>query len=97
MTFSLPDQPQDIATYLRELESTCPNVTPKVVKSALITAAKEIEDWRELALTHARTLEEAATLRVGAMDTNSKADEVSRQVRSALAQTASTLRARLAR
>jgi hypothetical protein len=97
MTFELPQEPADIATNLRELESTAPNVTPKVIRAALIQAAKEIEDWRALALTHARTLEEAAALRVGMMDSLSKADEVSRQVKLAMTQTAQSLRHRLAR
>lgn len=97
MAFALPDTPADLATSLRELESTAPNVTPKVIRAALIQAAQEIEDWRAMALTHARTLEEATRLRIGMMDSQSKADEVSRQIQLALRQTAQALRHRLAR
>ncbi len=97
MNFAMVEKPADLASYLRALEQNAAKTTAKEIRAVLIEAAKEIEDWRDAALSHARTLEEAARLKIGQVDSQSKADEVSRQVRNALLQTASDLRARLAR
>lgn len=95
MTFELPAAPTDLATELRELEQNAPNVTPKAVRAALVKAAAEIEQWRSTALRCAEQLEEAGRLRTGQMDSQSRLDEVDRQVKFSLRQVAERLRAKL--
>ena len=95
MTFELPSTPTDLATELRDLEQNAPNVTPKLIRAALVKAAAEIEGWRFIATRGAEQLEEASALRVGQMDSSSRADEVNRQVRMTLRQVAENLRSKL--
>jgi hypothetical protein len=84
MTFELPPQPTDTASFLRELEQTCAKTTPKEVRAALITAAQELERWQKLGEDAARQLEEAANIRIGQMDSHARVDEIQRGVKRTL-------------
>lgn len=95
MSFVLPADVLDTPTKLRDLEQNCARTTPKDVREALVTAAKEIESWRNTAVDCIRMLEEANELRIGQMDSHSKAEETSRQVRRAMSDSAMKLRALL--
>lgn len=97
MTFMVPnheytDQPVNTAAMLRDLEQNCPKTTPLNVKAALITAAKEIERWQKLGEDAARQLEEAATVRIGQMDSHSRVDEIQRGVKSTMLELARAFR-----
>lgn len=93
MGFALPADPAlDTASLLRELEASAPNPTPKSIRAAMIQAASELEDHKKLFQDAAQELELAASLRVGQMDSQSRADEVARQVRMTLTQLARRMR-----
>lgn len=93
MGFALPvDTPADTAALLRELEACAPNPTPKNIRAVMIQAATELENHKRLFQDAAQELELAASLRVGQMDSQSRADEVSRQVRMTLQQVAARMR-----
>lgn len=81
MAFVLPAESTDTATLLRELEQSAPNPVPKTIRAAMIQAAKELEDWRQLAEDTARQLEEAANVRISQMDSHSRVDEIQRGVK----------------
>lgn len=89
MTFEFPEHCDDTAAALRACESQA----PKQMKELVIRAANELEDFHRVSADAARELDEAASLRIGQMDSQSRADEVSRQVRTTLASVASRLRA----
>lgn len=93
--FALPADRTDTATLLRELELSAPNPTPKNIRAAMIQAAKELEDWRSLAQDCVRMLEEAQALRAGQMASQSRHDEVERQIKRAMSDTAVRLRGAL--
>lgn len=88
MTFALPDSPTDTASALRELEAQA----PKHIKALMIQAAKELEDWHHKAANAVMVLDEANRLRVGQMDSESKAIEINRQVKLAISNVADMLR-----
>jgi hypothetical protein len=98
MTFALADPmtPPDLVDHLRELEQTAKRADLAEVRGALIAAAVEIEHWRAIATSAAEQLEEAARLRIGTMDSQSRVDDVTRQVKSTLTQVAHELRLKLA-
>lgn len=89
MKFELAEQHTDLPTTLRELEPQA----PKQIKPALIEAAQELERWRNIARECADQLEEAARLKSGLMDSESRQIEVQRQIRMTLEQVAARLRA----
>jgi hypothetical protein len=93
--FALPEDRTDTATMLRDLEQSCPRTTPTNVKAALVTAAKELEDWKSTAEDCVKMLEEAHALRVGQMDSHSRVDEIARQIKRAMSDAALKLRARM--
>lgn len=93
--FALPADRTDTATMLRELEQNCPRTTPTNVKAALITAAKELDDWKRAAEDCVKMLEEASALRAGQMDSHSRMDEIARQIKRAMSDAAVKLRERL--
>ena len=95
MTFDLPPVPTDLATNLRDLEQNAPNVTPKVIRAALVDAAKALEAWKAVAESSVAELEEASKLRSGQVDSQSKVDEVQKRVRQALDNVARNLKAKL--
>lgn len=93
MGFALPaDTPADTATLLRELEACAPNPTPKNIRAVMIQAATELEAHQRLFEDAARELDEAAALRVGQMDSQSRADEMARQVRMTMVDLARRMR-----
>lgn len=88
MHFSPPENTADLAQSLRDAEAQA----PKLIKPLLIQAAQFIEDVQRLAPELAQTLDSAASLRAGQMDSQSRADDVANQVRIALMSTAARLR-----
>ena len=92
MAFVL-DEPTDTASVLRALEENAPNITPKNIRAALLKAAAELEALKTCAGECAEALELAATLKAGQMDSQSRHDEVAKQVRLTLVDVAAKLRA----
>lgn len=92
MNFAMPVLPADTAALLRELEQNAPRQTSREIRTVMIQAAKELEDWNALAVDSIRRLEEAMALRVGQMDSHSRADEVQRQVRLTMSDLAARLK-----
>lgn len=87
MTFEFPEDAPDVVEALRSAEPQA----PKQIKPILLQAANELCDFRRVAADAVRELTEAASLRVGMMDSQSRADEIVRQVRSAMTGVASRL------
>jgi hypothetical protein len=92
MTFEVPPEPTDTASFLRDLEQNCAKTTPKEVRAALITAAQELEQWKKRGHDAARQLEEAANIRIGQMDSHARVDEIQRGVRSTMLELARAFR-----
>lgn len=88
MKFEAPVTVLDTAAALREQEPTA----PKALRALMIQAADELDDCHRLMADAGVELELAASLRVGAMDSESKAMEVSKQVRLTLTAVAARLR-----
>lgn len=88
MKFKLPDDSVDTAATLRELEENA----PPPIRSVLIKAAQELEYAKKIAIEMVAVLDEAASLRIGQMDSQSRADEVLRQIHHALQHVAAQLR-----
>lgn len=88
MHFSPPDDSTDLAQALRDAEPQA----PKHIKPLLIQAAQFIEHIKRAAPELAQSLDIAASLRVGQMDSQSRADDVANQVRITLMSTAARLR-----
>lgn len=91
MTFELPEDAADIVEALRAVEPQA----PKQIKPLLLQAANELHAWHRLAEAAIAELNEASALRVGQMDSQSRADEVVRQVRAALLGVAARLQNQL--
>lgn len=89
MGFALPvDDVADTAQSLRDLEPQA----PKALKAVLIQAANELDDLKRLVRDGAQQLELAASLKVGQMDSQSRADEVATQIRMTMVQLAAQMR-----
>jgi hypothetical protein len=91
MTFAFPENEKDTAAALRAAEPQA----PKHIKALLIQAANELEDFERVATDAVRELTEAADLRIGMMDSQSRADDVTKQIRTTLTSIASRFRALL--
>lgn len=89
MTFQLPDKYENTAAALRELEPQA----PKQIKALMLQAAAKLDAYRELCQVGAKDLEHAASLRIGMMDSQSRADEISRNVRTTMSELARKMRA----
>ncbi len=89
LAFALPDDTQDLAQALEDAEAQA----PKLVKPLLMQAARELRALKECAGVSAEALELAATLKAGQMDSQSRHDEIARQVRLTLVDVAAKLRA----
>lgn len=90
MTFELPAH-LTTSAELRDLEQNAPNVTPKSIRAALVSAAKLIEDHEKRRSDAVRILEEALRMKVGQMDSQSRAIEVERSIKSAMLQAVARL------
>lgn len=88
MGFALPADVTDLTVELRNAEAQA----PKHIKHLLVQAAQELESLRKLMRDGAEQLELAASLRVGQMDSQSRADEVARQVRLTMQDLAARMR-----
>jgi hypothetical protein len=88
MHFVPPADSADLAQSLRDAEPQA----PKHLKPLLIQAAQFIEHIKRVAPELAQSLDLAASLRCGQMDSQSRADDVANQVRIALTSTAARLR-----
>lgn len=91
MTFQLPEDSANLVDDLRAAEPQA----PKQVKALLLQAANELHAWHRLAEAAILELKEADALRVGQMDSQSRADEVVRQVRATLQGVAARLQIQL--
>lgn len=80
MTFKFDEPIADIAVTLRELEPQA----PKHIKAVMLQASAKLDAYQELCRAGARDLEHAASLRIGMMDSQSRADEISRTVRNTM-------------
>lgn len=88
MGFELPAVIVDIPTALREAETDA----PAKLKPLLIQAAQEMELNARNAASAVAVLDEAMALRIGVMDSQSRADEVSSAMRRAMESAADKLR-----
>lgn len=99
MSFSLPEKQYTdepiTPEHLRALEQEAPRPTSKEIREALLAAAKELEAWKALAGDCVKQLEEAQALRVGQMDSHSRVDEIARQIKRTMSDTAVRLRQKL--
>lgn len=86
------EAPDNLAGTLRDLEQDAPAPTSKAIRAALIQAATRIESYKREAEFAIHVLEEAAALRVGQMDSASRADEVSRNAQHAMRSVAERLK-----
>ena len=91
MTFDLPTVVSTSAE-LRDLEQNAPNVTPKGIRAALVSAAKLIEGHEHKAVDAVRILEEALRLRISVMDSPSRVSEVENSIKSAMVQAVERLK-----
>lgn len=89
MTFEFPEPSKDTGAALR---AAAPQA-PKQMKALLIRAANELEDFERVATDAVRELTEAAALKIGMMDSQSRADDVTRQIRTTLTSIAGRFRA----
>ena len=91
MTFELPTT-GSTAAELRDLEQNAPNVTPKGVRAALVSAAKQLEAHEHRSIDAIRILEEALRLRISVMDSPSRVSEVESAIKNAMVQAAERLK-----
>ncbi len=89
MQFALPEDVQNTADSLRVLEPQA----PKSLKATMLQAANELDAFRRCMEESAQALELAATLKAGFMDSDSKHQEIAREIRLTLTQVAARLRA----
>ena len=92
MGFALPAEKFSLSESLRDLEQNAPNVTPKAVRAALVDAASALEQHEQRRDDAIRYLEEALALKASAMDSQSRALEIDRQVKNAMRDAVSRLR-----
>lgn len=84
MVFKLPDTVPDIAATLRDYEMQTNLKLPIGVRQAMIAAADRLDDQRTLLEDIVTELDAAAALKVGFMDSQSRADEVARNIKATL-------------
>lgn len=89
MKFEVPVTVANTADALRDSEATA----PKHLKALLIQAANELEDYRKLIDDAGLELELAGSLRIGAMDSESRAMDVAKQVSLTVKSVAERMRA----
>lgn len=80
------------ADQLRQIHEGAPKTTPSTVREAISSAADELDRWHHFAANAAMTLEHAANLRIGQMDSHSRVDDVHAQIRNALVSVAQQCR-----
>lgn len=88
MAFQLPEDLTDAASQLRSFEPQA----PKHMKAALLSSAAQLEANTRLMAQCAEDLETVSRLRIGAMDSQSRADEVAQAVRNVILDVAARLR-----
>ena len=88
MTAEIERTPEDLIGALTDVAQT----GPKQVRALARAAAQELSDLYNVIENAAATLEHAASLRSGQMDSQSRVDEVQKQVRLTLNNTAQALR-----
>lgn len=88
VTFAFEEQPLSLAASLRAAEPQA----PKQMKTLLIQAAEHIDHLSPVLREVVASLDEAAQLRVGAMDSDSRAQEISTSQTQAIRQAADRLR-----
>lgn len=89
MNFQLPDDIADLSSQLRAAEPQA----PKQFKSLLTAAAERLDHFQAVAKDSIAALDEAAQLRVGQMDSDSRALDIQRQGLMAMKAVADRLRA----
>lgn len=94
MTFESPIIGPVTSAELRDIEQAAPKTTPQAIRSAMVRAAGEIEEWERRATDAVKLLEEAQALRIGQMDSHSRATEIDRRVKQAMAEAVVRLRGR---
>lgn len=89
MTFTLPEKIPNLPDALFEAEAKA----PVALKTLLIQAANELQSYHRICFESARELEEAAALRAGQHDSDSKRDDVQKQARLTMTRVATRLKA----
>lgn len=80
MAFALPADETGLAQSLRDAESTA----PKNLKPLLERAAQVIDEFKTAASDAVVALEQAASLRVGVMDSQARVDDIANEVRQSM-------------
>lgn len=83
MVFTLSDQPADITAALRSLEAEERKLSP-TAKALIVMAVDTLEDQRRLLQDISTELSAASKMRVGMMDSQSRADEVARHIQTTM-------------
>lgn len=96
MTFKLSDEPADIAAALRSLEADERKLSP-TAKALIVMAATELDDQRKLLQDISTELSAASKMHVGMMDSQSRADEVARHIKSTMVSLDARIKELLAR
>jgi hypothetical protein len=94
VTFEAPIAGPVTSAELRDIEQSAPKTTPQAIRAALVRAAGELEEWERRAADAVKLLEEAQALRIGQMDSHSRATEIDRRVKQAMAEAVQKLRGR---
>lgn len=89
LAFKLPDDVADLSEALRGIEQQL----PKQHRDLILQAATELAALKQLCHESAQELELAALMRAGQMDSQSRSDEIARQVRATMTGLAERLRA----
>jgi len=84
MKFKLADMIPDIASTLRDYEMQTNLKLPIGVRQAMVAAADRLDDQRKLLEDVVTELDNAAALKVGQMDSQSRVDDVTRSIRGTL-------------
>lgn len=88
MGFALPDDVPDTAQALRDIEQQL----PKQHRALILQAATELDTLKRVVADGAHELERAAALRAGQMDSQSRSDEIARDVRMTMTSLAQRMR-----
>lgn len=96
MTFKPAEIPADVAAELRTLEADERKLSP-TAKSLLVLAAATLEDQRKLLEDISSELSAASKIRVGMMDSQSRADDAAKFIQNLMLSLDSRIREHLSK
>lgn len=93
MKFEAPEEVNNIATTLRGLEELHSKNLSAAVRAVMRQAADKLDDYEHLVDDALLELDVAASLRIGMMDSESRIDEITKQIKLTITSVASRMRA----